>query len=168
MRPPLSCLCARDGRSPGTARFRGSAPASVCGAILHVQWWSWVLAPPVVVILLARLRGKRVVVGAHNVAPHGQARVKRWLNAAVLRLAHHIIVHAERSRAALIEQGSMQRRSASCRWGRILGHAAGGERQEQARSQLNIEPEAHVVLLFGNLRPYKGSTCCCGRESASS
>ena len=31
--------------------------------------------------------------------------MKRWLNGAVLRLAHHIIVHAERNRAVLIEQG---------------------------------------------------------------
>ncbi len=135
------------------------AGAGVRSEILHVQWWSWVLAPPtVVVMLLARLRGKRVIVTAHNVAPHERGRMKRWLNAAVLRLAHHIIVHAERNRAVLIEQGFDAAAISVVPMGaqRMPGHTAGGGRRERARGQLNIDQDARVVLLFGNLRPYKG------------
>lgn len=135
------------------------AGAGVRSEVLHVQWWSWVLAPPTaVVMLLARLRGKRVVVTAHNVAPHERGRVKRWLNAAVLRLAHHIIVHAERNRTELIAQGFDAVAISVVPMGaqRMPGIAAGSGRRERARSTLRIERDARVVLLFGNLRPYKG------------
>lgn len=135
------------------------AGAGVRTDVLHVQWWSWVLAPPTaVVMLLARLRGKRVIVTAHNVAPHERGRVKRWLNGAVLRLAHHIIVHAERNRAALIEQGFDAAAISVVPMGaqRMPGMVTAGERRARARRQLGIESDARVVLLFGNLRPYKG------------
>ncbi len=131
---------------------------AVRGDILHVQWWSWFLAAPYCTVMsIAQLRGKRVVLTAHNTAPHERSLWKRALNDLVIRRADQIIVHAERNRVALTARGHEGERISVVPHG-ILGiaHEERVPSREEARTMLGIEPRACVVLLFGNLRPYKG------------
>jgi glycosyltransferase involved in cell wall biosynthesis len=126
------------------------------GDVVHAQWWSYALAPVYVTALgIARLRGKRVLLTVHNVAPHEGGLVKRALNRVVFRLAHGFVVHSEQNRrelARIIGAGARID---------VLPHGAletprTGMSRLTARARLGIAPDARVVLCFGNIRPYKG------------
>jgi glycosyltransferase involved in cell wall biosynthesis len=127
------------------------------GRLVHVQWWSYALAPIYMTTLgLARLRRKRIVMTVHNVEPHETGMLKRFLNRQVFRFAHHFIVHSEANKTTL-------QRLLRCDPGRIsvLPHGVldtprTGMNRAQARRKLGIAGEAHVILCFGNIRPYKG------------
>ncbi len=129
------------------------------GSILHAQWWTYALAPLYLVVLaLARLRGKRVILTVHNVKPHEGGRLRAWLHRCVLPLAHVVIVHSEANRAAMarltrapvcvVPHGSLTLRSD------LAGYVR--DQRAAARGRLGLPADAEVVLLFGHLRPYKG------------
>jgi glycosyltransferase involved in cell wall biosynthesis len=134
------------------------AGLTVRGDVVHAQWWSWFLAAPYVVVLtLARLRGKRVVLTVHNVRPHETERWKCWLSDLVLRWAHHIIVHSQRNKDDLVRAGTDGSRITVVPHGVLSVTASASQlTREDARRSLCVAPDARVVLCFGNLRPYKG------------
>ncbi len=125
------------------------------GDVVHAQWWSYFLAPAYVVILaVARLRGKRIVVTVHNVEPHEGGVFRRLANRAVLPWAHVLVVHSERNRQAI-------EKVAGGRPVRVIPHgalslSAALPSREEARARLGLPRDAEVVLAFGNIRPYKG------------
>jgi glycosyltransferase involved in cell wall biosynthesis len=133
------------------------AGCSFKGDVVHAQWWSYALAPVYMTALgLARMRGKRVVLTVHNVAPHEEGWAKRALNSAVLRFAHRFIVHSERNRRDLIERiGGDASRVHVLPHG-VLDTPRSGISHAQARERLGLPREAKVILCFGHLRPYKG------------
>jgi len=128
----------------------------VRGHVLHAQWWSYVLAPIYcTVLLIARLRGKTIVLTVHNVLPHEAGRLKRFMNGIVLRLAHRLIVHSEDNRRQI---AGLLRLRTPCRMipmGAISAPKAGLTR-EQACTDLKISPNRRILLAFGSVRPYKG------------
>lgn len=126
------------------------------GRIVHAQWWSYALAPVYVTMLgIARLRGKRVLLTVHNVAPHESGLLKRALNRIVFRLGHAYIVHSEQNRATLAGIVGDAARITVLPHG-ILDTPRTGMSRQTARQRLGIAPDAHVILAFGNIRPYKG------------
>jgi glycosyltransferase involved in cell wall biosynthesis len=133
------------------------AGARARGDVVHAQWWSYALAPVYAVVLgLARLRGKRVLLTVHNVAPHEGGLLKRLLNHAVLRLGHEFIVHSEQNKRDLrrVVRGDAARIT-------VLPHGVletprTGMSRLTARDRLGLPRDARVVLCFGNIRPYKG------------
>lgn len=132
------------------------AGLTVRGDVVHAQWWSWFLAPAYVVVLaLARLRGKRVVVTVHNTDPHEGGRLQRLANRLVLPIAHRLIVHSERNRRTLVERGVHAERVSVVPMG-IARSEAGRRPRQEARAALGLAPGAPLALFFGNIRPYKG------------
>ena len=130
---------------------------SIRGDIVHAQWWSFPLAPLYVTLLaVARLRGRRVLITMHNVAPHENGFVRRVANSAVLPLAHHLIVHTEANRQSLLRRGVTPARVS------VLPHGIGDVvtddalSRSTARAALGLPERASLVLFFGNIRPYKG------------
>ena len=127
------------------------------GEVVHAQWWSYALAPVYATALgVARLRGKRIVMTAHNVEPHEGGIARRLANRAVFRFAHRYIVHSEANKTTL-------QRMLRCDPARIdvLPHGVletprTGMSRSTARLQLGIPGDARVALCFGNIRPYKG------------
>lgn len=129
------------------------------GDVVHAQWWSYVLAPVYMAVLaIARLRGKRVVITIHNVAPHESGVIKRLLNRAVFGLGDTFIVHSERNKESL-------RQLLNCSDGRIVVLPHGlletprqglSQAEGQARLGLATDRDRKVILCFGNIRPYKG------------
>jgi glycosyltransferase involved in cell wall biosynthesis len=125
--------------------------------IVHAQWWSYVLAPVYATMLgLARARGARILLTVHNVEPHEGGMVRQMANRLVFRFAHHYIVHSEANKTSL-------QRTLRCDPSRIsvLPHGVletprTGISRSTARTKLGIPSESHVVLCFGNIRPYKG------------
>lgn len=134
------------------------AGATLKGRVVHAQWWSYAVAPAYAAILsLAKIRGKRVVVTMHNVAPHEDSWWSKWLNRFVLRFADHVIVHSSQNRDCLVDQFGWDPRDVT-----IIPHGIlepfgkRGLSKEAARQLLAIGEDRLVLLLFGNLRPYKG------------
>jgi glycosyltransferase involved in cell wall biosynthesis len=127
------------------------------GDVVHAQWWSYALAPVYAVALApARLRGKRIVLTAHNIEPHEGGLLRRLANRAVFRFAHRFIVHSEANKTTL-------QRMLRCDPGRItvlphgvLESTRTGMSRPTARLRLGLPGDARVVLCFGNIRPYKG------------
>jgi glycosyltransferase involved in cell wall biosynthesis len=135
------------------------AGLTIRGDVVHAQWWSYALAPVYAVVLgLARLRGKRILITVHNVAPHEGGIVKRYFNRAVLRTGHHFIVHSHQNKEEL--QHVTGRRGDQID---VLPHGAlavprTGLTQAEARARLGLPdaPASRVVLCFGHVRAYKG------------
>jgi glycosyltransferase involved in cell wall biosynthesis len=127
------------------------------GEIVHAQWWSYVLAPVYIAMLsAARLRGKRVLITVHNVAPHEEGFVKRLLNRTALRLGHAYIVHSEQNRATLQQVLGRRAGPISVVPHGVLESPRTGMTRAAAREKLALSHDARVVLCFGNIRPYKG------------
>ncbi|TAK59354.1 MAG: glycosyltransferase, partial [Dehalococcoidia bacterium] len=125
------------------------------GAVVHAQWWSFPLAPVFLVLLAgARMRRRSVVITVHNVEPHEGGRLRRLANRAVLPLAHHIVVHTEANRAALVARGIGGDRVSVL----PMGIAPPTARMDAAaaRSAIGLPAGAPVVLFAGNIRAYKG------------
>lgn len=133
------------------------AGLSVRGDVLHVQWWSFALAPMFLTIMaLARFRGKKLVVTVHNVEPHEPGVARRLANRSVLPLAQTIIVHAARSREALIRRGYRPSQVAVLPIGVRNPVAVTPESRAKSRRQFGVDDETPLLLFLGNIRPYKG------------
>jgi glycosyltransferase involved in cell wall biosynthesis len=131
------------------------------GDVIHAQWWSYPLAPIFLTMLsIARLRRKKIVLTVHNVYPHEGGRLKRFLNASVLPLAHTLLVHSEKNKKELVELGWSPDRI------EVIPHYALKrdrfssirtiESRDGAREKLGIPSENKVLCFFGNIREYKG------------
>jgi glycosyltransferase involved in cell wall biosynthesis len=133
------------------------AGATMRGDIVHAQWWSFPLAPVYVVLLaIARLRGKRVVVTVHNAEPHERGVLRRVANRAVLPFAHRIIVHTQQNADALCTAGVARDRISVVPIGVGELRRVTEDDRGAARARLNVAPDTPVVLFHGNIRPYKG------------
>lgn len=125
------------------------------GEVVHAQWWSFPLAPVFLVLLAgARLRRRRVVITVHNVEPHEGGWLRRLANRAVLPLAHHIVVHTEANRAALLARGIGRDRVSVLPMG--IAPPTVREDVAAARTLIGLPADAPVVLFAGNIRAYKG------------
>jgi glycosyltransferase involved in cell wall biosynthesis len=128
------------------------------GQVVHAQWWTHALAPIYLVVLgLARLRGRRVVLTVHNVVPHDSSRWQQMLYKMVMRLADHFVVHAQRNVNALT---ALHHRAAGktsvIPHGPNTGPREGAQGKPEARQALGLAGSDHILLAFGNIRPYKG------------
>jgi glycosyltransferase involved in cell wall biosynthesis len=127
------------------------------GQVVHAQWWSYALAPVYATLLgIARLRGKRVVMTAHNVHPHERGLIQRLANRAVFRFAHSYVVHSEANKIALVRMLRCSPARVSVLPHGVLETPRTGISRREARLKLGIDGGARVALCFGNIRPYKG------------
>ncbi|MCC7261235.1 MAG: glycosyltransferase family 4 protein [Candidatus Latescibacteria bacterium] len=125
--------------------------------ILHIQS---LLAPrkELLLFLLCRLLGIRVVLTAHNVLPHELRPFEKILYRWYYRLADALILHSAQNRQRLLElvPGLDQRRLHVVEHGNYEHFRDLELDRHQARQQLGLPAAAQVVLFFGALRPYKG------------
>ncbi len=127
------------------------------GEVVHAQWWSYALAPVYAVVLgVARLRGKRIVMTAHNIEPHEGGFGRRLANRAVFRFADRYIVHSEANKTTLQRMLRCDAALIHVLPHGVLETPRTGMSRRAARELLRIPPTAHVALCFGNIRPYKG------------
>ncbi|HLD10653.1 MAG TPA: glycosyltransferase [Candidatus Nanoarchaeia archaeon] len=127
--------------------------------IIHVQWWSWFLAPVYITTLtIVKLRGKKVIMTIHNVEPHEKSFIKNFLNTSVISLASEYIVHSEDNKKKF-EKYAKNKKINVLPIG--LEEKKQINRQEaikEINSKLNsdIKQNDKVILFFGNIRDYKG------------
>lgn len=125
--------------------------------LIHAQWWSYPLAVPyVAVFAVGKARGKRVLLTVHNVEPHEQTRVTTFLNAAVYRFADEYVVHSDRNRDQLTDGRPISPADVHVIPHPTIGPERRGVTEADALSRLGLDPDADVVLFFGNVREYKG------------
>jgi len=124
--------------------------------ILHVQWWSWLLAPVYLTVLaIARLRRKKIIMTVHNIKPHEKSSFKNFLNQSVLRLGHEYIVHSESNRHLLVQTTRTQKKIHVIGLG-VTKIESPGLGKETLRQKFSFCPEDKILMFFGNIRDYKG------------
>lgn len=125
--------------------------------ILHIQHWAaplamylWPLAA------MARHCGKRVVVTVHNAQSHEAARQFGFFEDRLLRSADALVVHGQIAR-----QDVAQRLGSNSPPVIVIAHgvtplSSPGQACAGDYLRLGLPPDRRYVLLFGNLRGYKG------------
>ena len=128
------------------------------GSVLHVQWWTYFLAPVEIAILAgAKLRGTPVVITVHNVLGHETNAADRALSRAAFSFADRLIVHTEENRRQLSEiLGVRGGRVEVIPYGPLEVHADEEISREEARRRLGLQSTGRVALFFGTIREYKG------------
>ncbi len=130
--------------------------------IIHFQWLDRNKIPDRIVLpLLARLRGHKIVYTVHNVNAEKRDNRDTWTNRLTLKtvykLSHHLIVHTHASKVDLINEFRLSPQKIS-----VVKHGINnrviqkGLSQSDARKSLSIGLNEKVVLFFGNIDFYKG------------
>lgn len=127
--------------------------------VLILQWWVpyWTPCLTSIASMIKRKTDVKIIFICHNVVPHeGGGVIDRRLALTVLRRGDAMIVHSEEDRHRLLA---------------LLPHArvfkaylptyAALARQSNPnpthlRQSLDLPPDAHLLLFFGFVRPYKG------------
>ncbi len=124
--------------------------------IIHAQWWSRILAPIYLTILLiARLRWKEIVLTVHNVSPHEKSFIKIFMNNIVYKLSNKYIVHSQANKKEL--QKIVWDKKQICiipHW--IIAPKFKKDTKENLRKKYKLKNDEKVILFYGNIRDYKG------------
>jgi glycosyltransferase involved in cell wall biosynthesis len=125
--------------------------------VMHLQHW----APPLATYLwplakMAGKNGKKVVITVHNPKPHERPGTFDWMEVQLLRSADVLVVHDEGGRAAL-----QDRLGDRCPVIHCIPHGMNPRAEpviptKEHYHRLGLDPNCRYVLLFGNLRGYKG------------
>lgn len=131
--------------------------ASLSADIVHLQHW----APPLSSYLLplvsmAKRAKKKVVITVHNPAPHESAGIFDAIERRMYRSADALIVHSTTGRDSLLDRLGSDAPSIS-----IIPHGMHIADSPRPASyddfiSAELDPAFRYVLMFGNLRPYKG------------
>ncbi len=143
------------GYDPRTWIYAG---LNIKGRVVHAQWWSFPLFPAFYsILLLSKIRSKKIVITIHNVTPHENRLLGKISTKILLKIANKIIVHSNANKISLIEAYPKINSSdvAVIPHG-ILSPPGPAYTLDSARQKLGIPSSSHVVLFFGNIRPYKG------------
>ncbi len=107
-----------------------------------------------------RQRGVPVVWTAHNVVPHESSlpALDFWMSRTIARQASRIICHSAGARTELIERLRIedQRKVRVIPHGHYIESYPNVLAPDACRTQLDLPPDATVLLSLGAIRPYKG------------
>jgi glycosyltransferase involved in cell wall biosynthesis len=130
--------------------------------IFHILWNNkWETFDRTLLLLYYRLRGRKIVLTAHNVNAGIRDGHDSALNRLTLRiqyhLCRHIFVHtAQMKRQLLAEFGVAQDAVSVIPYGINNAVPETGLTAQQAKARLGFKPDERVLLFFGNIAPYKG------------
>lgn len=124
--------------------------------IVHLQYWM----PPLAsylwpLVAMSRVAGKRIVITVHNPEPHEPSALFNTLEHRLLRAADTLIVHDARGEKVL--EHKLTGRACDIR---VIPHGVNIDirvpRQAADYDMTCLVPERRYILMFGNLREYKG------------
>lgn len=131
---------------------------SARGEILHFHWWTFYLSHVFFAMgLAAKLCGKKIVCTIHNVVGHESGLIDRFLSGIVFLLPDKFIVHTQSNREQLMHYFHVNEKRIE-----VVPHGVYNFYRDEdiskaeARKKLGVPEKAKVLLLFGNIRPYKG------------
>jgi glycosyltransferase involved in cell wall biosynthesis len=125
--------------------------------LFHLQWWSLPLFPVALAfVLLMKLRGKAIVITVHNVLPHEGSpnflRAGRFL----CHRADAVIVHSDANAKQIVDAYQLPLDKVHKIAMGVQAQDITRKPQQDAREALSLPDGAHIALLFGIIRPYKG------------
>jgi glycosyltransferase involved in cell wall biosynthesis len=123
-----------------------------------LQWWTpfWALTWTLFGFLSHVFLETELVYLCHNVLPHEERKWHRWVAKTVLHWGDAYNVHSveeKRRLLALLPEATVSVNPHPV-YGMFSKEAQ--PTREEARFQLELPSEAHVLLFFGIIRPYKG------------
>lgn len=149
----LTCPALLDSLAPWSWRQTGRALATAGPTeLLILPFWHSALAPALAgVAAEARKQGVSQVLGLmHNASSHDGNRRDRWLAAKFMRSCDQLVTLS----ASVGE--SLKPWASTSLFHPLYTHLDLGPSREIARERLGLDPDAHVHLFFGLIRPYKG------------
>ncbi len=134
------------------------AGISTKGKIVHGQWWSHVLAPVyITILLLARVRRKKIILTVHNVSPHENNVINNILNRSVFMFADRFIVHSKNNKKIFCRRYKIDPKKVHVIPHGVLKPARlKNYTKKQSRKFLGLKEKDKVILFFGTIRAYKG------------
>lgn len=133
------------------------AGLSAKGDIAHLQWWSLPTAPIIFFMSLGlKMRGKKIIVTMHNVLPHEASIFDRMITGLALAFCDVYLVHSQKNAEQLKE--SFGNKEVKLVPMGVHDMYIDSEKitKAQARKWLKLPKKDVVLLVFGNLREYKG------------
>ena len=124
--------------------------------IVHVQWWSWALAPMYYIMLKkAKNRGKKIIMTIHNVKPHEKSFIKNKMNKSVINLADEYVVHSENNKKMFLEETKTKKPIHVIPHG-IIEIEKSGLTKKELKDKYDFSDKDKILLFFGAIREYKG------------
>lgn len=112
-------------------------------------------------LALLRLTGVPLVWTAHNLSEHDthHAHIDHRAKRSLARLARRVRIFSQvQLEEAADKLDILPDKLVALPEGSYIGHYPETQTREEARAALGLPPQARVILHFGNLRPYKGSS----------
>jgi glycosyltransferase involved in cell wall biosynthesis len=128
------------------------------GKILHFHWWTFWLFPVFFTIsAISKLRGKKIVCTVHNVVGHESGLIDKLFSMIIYLIPDKIIVHTKANQKQLENTFHVGNKKINVIPHGIYEFYRDAEMtKSKARKMLGIPKKSKVILMFGNLRPYKG------------
>ncbi len=138
---------------------RASLQAS--GDIIHIQhWMPYTLIMYSWMIPIFKLRGKTIIITVHNITPHVDDRLLKFIDKAfntfIFRFAQGFIVHNKRNLEKFQKLYHVESKKILIAEHGPIQHENTTLSKAKARARLGITPEKKVLLFFGYLWKYKG------------
>ncbi|NTV62925.1 MAG: glycosyltransferase [Oscillochloris sp.] len=127
--------------------------------VLILQWWVpyWTPCLTAIASLVKHNTAIKIIFICHNVVPHeGGGVIDRRLALTVLRRGDALVVHSEQDRhrlLALLPNARVVKTHHPTYADLALQSTRGAH---HLRQDLGLPPDAHLLLFFGFVRPYKG------------
>lgn len=155
--------------------LRNAVTADRRATVIHLHWlefivrstdagpgraaWSLLRSAHLLTALaIARLRGIRIVWTVHNLEPHEPARpwLDRLLARGVARLSDAVLAHSRHCALQISERTGRADVEIAYHGDYLDFYPAPRRDRGAIRQSLGIPGDAHVLLAFGLIRPYKG------------
>jgi len=136
--------------------------ASARPKLFHILWNNkFELFDRTVLLLYYKLRGKKIILTAHNVNASKRDSKDSFINRLTLkiqyRLADHIFVHTAAMKSELVQSLGGRREAVTVvPFGLTAAVPETDLTREQARRRLGIDDSDRTILFFGHIEPYKG------------
>ena len=131
--------------------------ATMPSQILHIQHWSPALASYLWPLsLLAKKAGKKIAITVHNPLPHERLPFFHKLEESLLFSADYLITHNPRGKTTLAKRLGRRAPPIAVIPHGIETKTIPGRKNKRDYEELGLDPNKRYILLFGNLRGYKG------------
>lgn len=123
--------------------------------LVIVQWWHPFFAPAYTSILRRVNKHSKIIFLCHNVFPHEKIPLQKLLTKMTLRKGNAYIVQSQ------LDEDNLQKTIPGAKYTRTVMPTFNAFNlteisQSEARSKLDLDAEAQILLFFGFVREYKG------------
>lgn len=126
--------------------------------IYHIQWLRMNIFEGIIVNLLLKCSGRKIIYTAHNVLPHEKETViNKIVFYLIYRIVNIIIVHSESIKNRIVNEFKLSESKV-----KIVNHGVYNIKKDAqitkltARETLGLLDDDKVILFFGNISKYKG------------